>query len=294
MNDIFNLKRFLRYARLYYAKKWLAKVTPLAATAFAILLFCSNLSVSSDINDTFSTLHAAKQDLTQQFVVIFFLAGFALTILSVRVLCGGLDAGNKRFLMQDILIPASSTERYCFGLLNTIVVIPLLYLLIFWCTSTYAESLYYFPTDGTTTSYIYKGLLDFNPITIPAGYEQVDLFNLKSLSINDGESSLSLFAFAAAYLLIVSILMWGEVTFARNGVIFAWLVHIVIIALIGSATLVAFESYKAAQVECDLTIIHAYSVSLGGSLSTIIALMIPTLIYQVITFLKIKNLSVNN
>lgn len=292
MKDMFNLSRFLRYSRLYYSNKWLGFVIGPIVSIFVILLLTSEMK--SGVNDSFSTLHAAKMDIAQQFIAAFFLTSFVLIFQTVRVMCSGLGVNCKRFAMQDMLVPASATERYCFSLLNITVIMPILFLLIFWGVSSYAESLYYFPTDGVTTSYIHKGLLDFNAITIPAGYERQDILSLEVIHRYFTADNLILIVFVELYFLVASIAMWGQVSFAKNGAVIAAFIHIGILAISGYFLVVFSDMLRASMAEYDLHVIHSYSASLEGSTYNIVTIVALALVYQIITFLKIKNLSVKN
>ncbi len=294
MNEIFNLKRYCRYSRLCYTEKFVGLVPALFACALLMpLLMCPGLK--SSVIDSYYSLQAAHEAITQKFMIAFFMTGFALTLQHSRVWMSGLK--GSRFSMQDMLIPVSTTERYIFGLLNSVVVTPTLYILIFWGVSSFVESLYYFPTDGVTTSIIFKGIIDFNPIQIPAGYEQIDIFNFATIKdmfmIGIDESASSIPILAALYLFGVSILMWGEVTFAKNGVIIASAIHIGILALVGFIVArVAFTNFENLFGKHDLDLTHSFSVTINDSIRTLIYIIIPTIIYQVVIFMKIKNLSI--
>ncbi len=288
MNDIFNLKRFMRYAMLNYSRKRLDIIMPTLVTAFLIII--TLIEVNEGVVDRFSSLDAAKKDVTIGFISSFITMGVVFLAAIARITISGLKRG-RRFSMNDLLIPVSSTERYIFAAANTLIFAPAIYILLFSLISSYAETLYFFPTDGQTTSCIYRGLFTMGETVIPAGYENIDIFSYSAVVDNftiDNDENITLLI-ASAFIFGVSILMWGGVTFAKSGGVYAVLMHIAIMVAV-TFFIAEFSSPLLMQpIRSGLEV--SYSLTIDSKPFTI-ALLSLSIIYQIVIFLKIKNLSV--
>lgn len=296
MNDIFNLKRFMRYAMLNYSRKRLDIIMPALSTAFLIIIML--IEINAGVEDRFSSLDAAKKNVTISFITTFLVMGIVFLTAFTRVTISGLKR-FKRFTMSDLLIPVSSTERYIFAVVNSLIIAPAIYILLFSLISSYAETLYFFPTDGQTASIIYRGMFTVGETVTPAGYENIDIFNFSTLVDTfaiSPEENLNL-PILSAYILGVSMLMWGGVTFAKNGTMYAILLHLAIVVLISLATIYILKDtidlvvVATNNINNGLDVNYSYSLGATPIWATLISLSV---IYQVITFLKIKTLSVKH
>lgn len=199
---------------------------------------------------------------------------------------------GRALTMHDMLIPVSTFERYIFAILNSTIVAVVVYVLLFQLTSTFVESMYLFSDNG----YAFKGFLGYNGDTIVNG----GFVNECNISLSDvitnaihpnSSKAVEINFYILSYTLLVSIFMWGEITFQSAGApLKTALLHIVAGAL--AVGLFAYTSFKTIypvdgiQVSFDMMeSVNKYEIFL------VMILYILPITYQWVIWKKLKNIS---
>lgn len=289
MNNIFNLTRFSNFALMNY---WYHKKQYLGVMAATVVIL---LIVLCEGNFTFTAVSWESNRLPIDRVINIFSRGFyfvgpLFTLMFIRISMQGIN--GRALTMHDMLIPVSTFERYIFAILNSTIVAVVVYVLLFQLTSTFVESMYLFSDNG----YAFKGFLGYNGDTIVNG----GFVNECNISLSDvitnaihpnSSKAVEINFYILSYTLLVSIFMWGEITFQSAGApLKTALLHIVAGAF--AVGLFAYTSFKTIypvagiQVSFDMMeSVNKYEIFL------VMILYILPITYQWVIWKKLKNIS---
>ncbi len=289
MNNIFDIKRFCRYALMNYSNDKLKYIGLAIGVAFIVAANCCGFRWQ------YQTGVFDADDMLTGFSSGFFIAVLFPSLAIVELSLGGYKSSSLS--MRDIMLPVSSFERYLFALLNSVVVSALIGLFVFMCVSNLVESMFYFDDAG---NYIFTGWVDFGKHTIGSEYHHAEIFSLKILTeemfrplyIGKVPMISLIYVQICNYLFYISILMWGRITFGKKGGIRSLVLHIVLLVLaafIVTGTLALIDLKPAGY---DL-FVHGYS-SLGENpilQCALYSLIVPFIVYQWVIWKKIKTIS---
>ncbi len=290
MSEVFDLKRFCRYARMHNtgsAKSYLGR---LIGFFVLVVVLCLQFKFDgSNFGGDYNTFNEVQGDFISAYMLAFVATLAAFATLSLK----GYRASNLS--MKDVLMPISTFERYLFALLTSTVVCFVLFNLIFWVASSYAESLFYFSEDSMSCSF--RGLFGNSTLPLDASFTQRDIFSYRALveHFSSGKESVLFFLCFAIYgsLAFISAIMWGVVSFAKSGEMYTFLIHIALFVAL------MYGSYLMQQWATDVPYTTYDGLYFWGNYSKpsihwVHLAAIPTILYQWVVWRKLKNLSPKN
>ncbi|MFI3258907.1 MAG: hypothetical protein R3Y16_02290 [Rikenellaceae bacterium] len=308
MNDIFNLNRFVSYAKLHYYNRRGTYAILLAVALFFVITLCCNMNPFKMLKETIGSSKYIIASVRSTFYTAFFLVGAIFIGLFVEFSLSSFDkqSGGGCFTMKDMLIPVSTFERYIFVILNSTVVALSLYLVIFWIGSSLVERLYFFG-EG---SRVFIGLQNIWRSTdgiVAEGMHRVDIFSLSNIFSDifrdvDEYASSVVIACIGLYSGVLSTLMWGKVTFQR----FATFKNIAAHAALWFVLIWLFAEFFPAQIAAsELSTPWHFRGQLYPSYTPLfinnivvvnllaLVTLIYTIVYQWVFWRKLKSLSLS-
>ncbi len=291
MSEVFDLKRFCRYARMHNtggAKNYLGRL--IGAFVLIVVLCLQFKFDGSNFGAGYvNTFRDVQGDFIRAYMVSFLATLAAFATLSLK----GYRASNLS--MKDVLMPISTFERYLFAVLTSTVVCFVVFNLIFWAASSYAESLFYFSEDSLWCSF--RGLLGNSSLPLDPSYTQRDIFSFRALAEHfiSGKDGSYIFVWFAIYgsLGFISAIMWGLVSFAKGGEMYTFLIHIALLVAL------SYGSYLMQQWATDVQYttyngLYFWSNLHNPSIHWVHMAAIPTILYQWVVWRKLKSLSPKN
>ncbi|MFI3261324.1 MAG: hypothetical protein R3Y26_00295 [Rikenellaceae bacterium] len=286
MNNTFNIRRFGNYARMnywYHKKQYL--ITILAIVVLLFIFLCNFQHITR-----FGTTRNPSDYVIGIFSTAYYVVGVIFTIAFVSISMRGV--GAKNYTMQDMLIPVSTFERYIFIILNSTVVAFILFTIIFQIVGTCTESLYHLSDNG----YMFKSLVSINDqSSISKGYTQEFHYNLKDILgrpyIQGGGLNLIIQMEIILYTLLISVVMWGEITFKKFSIIMNILAHVALFVLI----VLIYDNVNLSKYVYTAPLRVTYSTSHHMELCKnyiVYASYILPITYQWVIWKKLKTLTV--
>lgn len=294
MNDKFEIKRFLAYAKKHY---WDNKVEYGIAT-FVVFMLTIIIGTDGNFMATYNanTISQASRYVGNNFTGIFIGVGALYTVgFAMRSLSG---RKAKFMTINDMSLPVSNMERYIFALLNSTIVPFVIFSIVFCLGASYVESLYSF--DITNHNYYFEGIFGAGDPSIKSmdfsSYTHKELFSLYDTIFYTPSLSSPIEIFASRcfvysiYFYFVAVVMWGTVTFRKYSFVTNFLVHLVVIGLMSSGLVNIINSYLG-QRASSINIIEDYSNFKNALCALSPLLFIPSIAYFTVVWYKLKNLS---
>lgn len=295
MNDKFDFKRFISYAKKHY---WDNRVVYgiVILTVFLLTIFTGAKGHVTSMYNA-SALRDATSYVSSNFIGTFLFLGALFTAIFIFRSLSGYKA--KNLSINDMLLPVSNLERFVFALIHSTIVAFTVFSLVFCLATSYVELLYSF--DPTNQHYYFSGIFGLGRIEIAPNelstYTHKELFSLwDTVFYSKHMQSKYLFAFRSltisAYFYFVAVIMWGVVTFKKHSLILNILIHglfLVLFAAVGNKIInliLGYNNYLMPIYVADNDFRFRHLIY---DLSPI--MLIPAIVYFVITWLKLKNLS---
>lgn len=292
MSNIFNLKRFGRYALLNY---WFHKrqyLSAIAGVMVMLMIFLCNFKFAFTAV-TWESNRLPIDRIIDDFTSGFYIAGLLFTVWIIGVSMRGINGIS--LTMHDMLIPVSTFERYLFAILNSTMVATLVYIVVFQLVSTCMESMYLFSDNG----YVFKGFIGYNEeAVVNGGFVNECHLSLKEIvsngfpSYTDVPRNIVINSIMILYTLTISIFMWGEITFQNRGAV---VLNILVHLAIGAAIVALFvlspneTTYRTGALHVSYVVDDFIKNNAIYALCLLYSLPIA---YQWVVWKKLKNISV--
>ncbi len=289
MNNVFDIKRFFRYARMNYLYNKGQYLGTIGVVAFVLFWKLCNFNL---LAETYKGYSSGLNRLMDDFTLGFYMWGALFVVFIIKVSMRGIN--GQSLSMQDMLIPVSTFERYIFAILNSTVVATVVYVIIFQVVSTYVESMYLFSEDG----HIFTGILGVSQEVIESGgYTQechISLWEVVSngIVVSKIPTSVVVSSLLLIYTTFISAFMWGEITFRnRWAVLLTFLSHMAVVVV--AIAIFQIPSYDMLYSVPRLHIVSNHSEFFEQNIIYFIcALYMLPITYQWVVWKKFKNLSV--
>lgn len=304
MNEIFNIKRFEALTLKFYRENMKANLMMLGALAVYLFLWLCDFNPFSPVyTETANEAQKAafllhyQSKFTTIFWVVFFIFSIGPALLSFKVFT------SREKVMNAILLPASTFEKYLLGFLSTTVVFFIVYYLIFtllfWVVSTYKYG-------GVEEMSFVTGWLGMRIPEVTGSQEIVrvsmpNVFHIVSdwkdhvygdmISLG-GLRVIFWNVLIAGWLFLVSVFMWGSITFRKKAALKVILLHTLAFIIVG---------YVLSKIGWD--VIQYYALQVGNrsvcvipdiqSSYKIIFLYLFPAAYFLVVWLKLKNKQIN-
>lgn len=244
MNEIFNLRRFGALAAKYYYENRRTILVFAAVMAIITFLFLTKFKPFSRVYILVSDqqmLNASLAQVKQQFAAVFW------TLLSVFSLFTALysfhDFTSKKKVMQALLLPASTFEKYLLALFNSTIGTFIIFLILFYGVALVAKYETYFGVKGGTIvedKYVPAENADF---VLNETYFPIEIGNVLAVDLEGADYQVKdkegitrhvdmrvLPAWGWHMLIIfwtfmISLWMWGSITFRKRAFLLTFLVH---------------------------------------------------------------------